>query len=70
MEAKTETFNAVEMSRELRETTGSLLLSLSRQEGKSLLKKARIAMETEKRALDQSGNQAFAPSVHCVESGK
>jgi len=61
MEAKTKTFDAVEMSRELREATGRLLLSLSREERRNLLKKARVAMETEKRTLDHFGTY---PSVH------
>lgn len=43
MDPKKKTFDAVEMSRELRETTSRLLESMSREERKETFRRARAA---------------------------
>lgn len=47
MDPKTKTFDAVEMSRELRETTSRLLESMSREERKETFRRARAQYEIE-----------------------
>lgn len=47
METKTKTFDAVEMSRELREKTSRLLQSMSREERLEHLRQTRARYETE-----------------------
>ena len=47
METKTKTFDAVEMSRELREKTSLLLHSMTREQRRETLRKTRARYEAE-----------------------
>ncbi len=60
MDPKTKTFDAVEMSRELRETTSRLLASMSREERKETFRRARAQHEIERAAYLLKKKQEMA----------